>query len=330
MKNVLTITDPGLDPDDIVCAWLLTKLRAHGLVNLIGFIANYSPSLQRARLLKRVLISLGAGDVPVVKGTDCNSNHEVRAYEFDFKVGGASNYEVNQSLERASYVRSLLEEQPERSVTLLLISGLTDIHNLITECPELLKSKLKEVYIMGGGSWGDDGTFLADPTASNNKFDRLLDCQAVYDWFIDQGIPLHVLTRHAAYAASVTPDFYDRLATVNTVGAHLAKIQQSSIASLWQFANSNPPEHRQNRGWFIKTFTDEEELPITAEQSPWDYIKRLSLYDPLTVMWMVYPEFFKPSLSEKDDVQIVGLSREESGIPEPGLLMKCLEGLLTN
>lgn len=171
---------------------------------------------------------------------------------------------------------------------------------------------------------------IADATASNNKFDPTLDPQIVYGFFIDNGIPLRVLTRHAAYAASITPQFYNEISTVNLVWEHLRKIQSSAIYSLWQFANNNPPEHRQNRSWFCKTFCDRADIPISADESPWQYVKNLALYDPLTTMWMLYPDLFTPNCREINGVehQIVGLSSDETGVIDKYALISKLKQYL--
>lgn len=325
MKYIFAITDPGLDPDDIVCAWLLANAHKSHLANFVGAVANFSPALQRAKLLKGVFNQLNCS-IPVAAGTDCNKDHKPGDYEFDFPLA-QQNELVPDPL---GLLKRSLDDFSGPQVSLLLISGLTDIAIAIEKYPDLLVRKLREVYIMGGASWSSDGRMIADPTASNNRFDPTLDPQSVYNFFLDNGIPLRVFTRHAAYAASITPQFYEDIADINVVGAHLKKIQRSAIFSLWQFANNNPPEHRQNRAWFCKTFCGTEGLGISADDSPWEYVKNLSIYDPLTAAWMMFPELFCPSTKEINGIehQIVGLSPEESGILDKGVLLSRVKRLL--
>jgi inosine-uridine nucleoside N-ribohydrolase len=307
-KTVFVITDPGLYPDDILNAWLLVCMQQPGLLKVVGAIANYSPSLMRARLLKGIFNQLGV-DVPVAQGTNCNSEHQPREYEFDFPLADESE------IIKEDLLKTTLEKAENNSITLQLISGLTDIWNAIQNYPDLLHKKTKEVYIMGGASWTEQG-LIVDPTASNNKFDKSLDPQRVYKFFVSECIPLNVLTRYAAYAASITPEFYLELRGVNLIGKHLESIQHAAINSLWNFACANPPEHRQNRQWFTKTFCDCEDIPIDDGESPWGYVKNLSIYDPLTSLWMVRPDLFKPSTKTiyNQTHSIVGLSPEENGI----------------
>ena len=323
MKQIYVVTDPGLDPDDILAAWLLAKMQKEGLVRLLGMTANYSPAIMRARLLKGLLNSLGANLVPVAIGTHCNAVHQPRSYEFDFPLAGEDE------LCPSSLFRRALDSAKNNSVSLLLISGLTDINYMIAACPDLLKQKIKEVYIMGGASW-EGNQMVVDPTASNNKFDEKLNPQKVYDFFIKNGIPLRVLTRYAAYKAAITPQFYEDIKDVNAVGSHLHKIQQAAIFALWQFANSNPSGHRQNRQWFCNTFCGLNDLPTGQDESPWQFVKKLSIYDPLTVMWMVYPEFF---CSEDRNIggvthQIVGVSPALPGVLKPATVIRTVTLLL--
>lgn len=321
-KKVFVVTDPGLDPDDIVAAWLMASLHKLGLIEIVGTVANMDPSPLRAQLLKGVYTDLGV-DIPVGIGSDCNCSHASRPYEFSY-LGMSSNV-----LEGQRVWGNMIAEAEDKSITLVLISGLTDIAWAISTFPQIVQKVVKEVYIMGGASWVD-GRMVADPTASNNKFDKTLDPQTVYDFFIDNGIPLKILTRFAAYAAGITPEFYEDVKDINPVGAHLHKIQQSALMHLWQFACSNPPEHRQNRQWYSQTFCGLPDLPISAEENPWPYVKKLALYDPLTVMWMQFPQVFNPSGRVINGVehQIVGVSADTPGIPEPDVVIAKLKTFL--
>lgn len=323
MKNVFVVTDPGLDPDDIVCAWMLANAHKLGIINLVGAIANFSPALKRARLLKGVFNALEC-DIPVAKGTDCGCKHKSKSYEFDFPL--ASNKEIA----KTALLLKRLDEAEDRSISLLLISGLTDIAVVIHYFPELLTKKLKEVYIMGGASWSAEGEMIVDPTASNNKFDTSIDAQSVYNFFVSNSIPLRVLTRYAAYSVPITTKFYEDLAGINIVGAHLNKIQRQVVRGFWEFANKNPVEHRQNRSWFCQTFCEVEDIPLKAKDDPWPYVRKTALYDPLTALWMIHPEFFSPSSMEINGVshQIVGVSPSNSGIPDQKTVLNVIKGLL--
>src|SRR5437016_7619687 len=119
---ILLITDPGLDPDDVVAMMTLVAMQRRGKVRLLGVVANTAPAHLRARLAKGVLNALGLGDVPVAIGTNCNTTHDVKPYEFDFALADES--ELIQ--DGAPFMEEVLRDAATKSVTLLLISGLTD------------------------------------------------------------------------------------------------------------------------------------------------------------------------------------------------------------
>lgn len=323
MKNLIVISDAGLDPDDVVATLLLANAHKRGLINLLGFIGNMYPAEQRAALIKGVLKAEGLHDIPVGIGTDCNLIREVKPYEFDFELANTSELLSGEEL-----LVFQLNNSVDSSVTLLLISGLTDAANLITNYSELFKSKIAEVYVMGGGYFKNK-ELVIDNTASNNKFD-LNSSNKFYSKLKELNIPLKVLTRFAAYSCFVSTDFYNELANQSAVGKYLKNIQQSSITSLWKYANSQPDTERQNRKWFCTTFCKQEDIPVSAEESPWIYIKGFSLYDPLTALWIIYPELFSPSIQTIDNIEynIVGVSSDNPGVINSENLIKVLKELV--
>ena len=323
MKNLIVISDAGLDPDDVVATLLLANAHKKGLVNLLGFVGNMYPAEQRAALIKGVLKSEGLHDIPVGIGTNCNLTREVKSYEFDFEL--ANTLEL---LSGEELLISQLNSSADSSITLLLISGLTDACDLITNHTELFKSKVAEVYVMGGGCFKDN-ELVIDNTASNNKFD-LDSSNKFYSKLKELHTPLKVLTRFAAYSCFVSTDFYNELANQSAVGKYLKNIQQSSITSLWKYANSQPTTERQNRKWFCTTFCKQDDIPVSVEESPWEYIKGFSLYDPLTALWVIYPELFNPTIQTINftEYNIVGVSSDNPGVIDSENTIKVLKELV--
>lgn len=171
---------------------------------------------------------------------------------------------------------------------------------------------------------GED-QMIADPTATNNKFcESSVPAQTVYDWFIDNGIPVKVLSRHAAYAVPLPKTFYQSLD--GKVGAYLASVFRAQNQEFWNYFSSNPIEHRQNRYSFAKNFCGLDDLPIATGEDPWIYISGTIAYDPLTTLYAVYPALFEPSCKTIRGVEceIVGLSAEETGIPNRFMVADCL------
>lgn len=322
MRNLITISDAGLDPDDVAAVLLLAEAYKRKMINLLGFVGNLYPAVKRAALIKEVLKASGLPRIPVAAGTDCDQNREVRDYEFSLGLAD------EEELRSPDLMIDLLRASEDKSVTLLLISGLTDACNLIESHPELVRSKVCEIYVMGGATF-NNGILKLDETASNNKFD-LNSAIGFHAKALQLEIPLRILTRFAAYDCFVDTEFYNGLAVKNKVGRYLFEIQKSSIDGLWQYANSNPSTERQNRNWFCKTFCKQDDIPVSADASPWSYIQGFSLYDPVTVTWILYPELFSPENCNIDGVvhSIVGLSQVESGVTDPSQVINLIKELI--
>jgi hypothetical protein len=327
VKKILTITDPGLDPDDALNAVLLAALHRERLIEIVGAVACMHPSYLRSRLLHSIYKREGV-DVPIKVGSDFGSlNNNAVAKPYQFSLSDEPSFVPSSYCDYINWFK----QAEYRSLTLQLISGLADIGNLIQNQPEQLSRAVGEIYIMGGVSWESD-RMVVDPSASNNKFcEHIYPAQSIYDWFIDQGIPVRVLTRHAAYAVQIPKDFYSRIDS--EVGRYLDKIQRAALQGFWDFFSSNDPAiTRQNRFSFAKNFCGMEDLPIQTGEDPWDYVKGFHAYDPLTTMYMTQPGFFRPNCKVIRGVpcEIVGLSAENNGIKYPEALLSSLEVLVQN
>jgi inosine-uridine nucleoside N-ribohydrolase len=325
-EHILLITDPGLDPDDVVAIMTLVGMQRRGSIRLLGVVANTAPAHLRARLAKGVLNALGLGDVPVAIGTNCNTTHDVKPYEFDFALADES--ELIQ--DGAPFMEEVLRDAATKSVTLLLISGLTDAHQLVMKYPDLVQEKVKQVIIMGGATF-EHGQLVVDLTATNNRCDPNLSVALeLHSLLLQLCIPLKICTRYAAYAAAVTPQFYDELArSGGSVGQYLQRIQQSVVEAFWQYACRQPATSRQNRFWFAQRFCKRPDLPCPPDESPWAYVCSLHLYDPIAALWLAYPDEFVPRSEQINGVpvSIVGLSDEEHGLVNPARIIRLIKEL---
>ena len=117
--------------------------------------------------------SVGADSIPVGTGTSCGQPDKRGVHEFTEPFLSEYSLENGQDL-----LVKLLADKSKESVSLLLISGMTDASNLIEANPELASRKVAEVVIMGGIEVHDDGSakldgegYITPDTAANNKFD---------------------------------------------------------------------------------------------------------------------------------------------------------------
>ena len=311
MKTFLTFDDNGLDTDDSLNARLRSRLIRQGELKMIGAIACMHPAKERAELLGKIY-GIEKTPVPVAVGTSFNSSRTPKDYEFDLHWHDSKKHSVP-----LDFVVDRFFMSGTKSISLVVCSGMIDLWKLIEKYPTAVENEVKEIYIMGGASWGDN-KMVADLTASNHKFCQdEIDCQLIYDWFIDRGIPVRVLSRHAAYAVDLPKDLYASLDGL--VGEYLTRVHRASIQEFWNYFSSNPIDHRQNRFAFAINFCRMEDLPILTGEDPWEYIKGTRAYDPLTTLYAVYPELFNPSCRTIRGVkcEIVGLSKDDPGMEHP-------------
>ncbi len=297
-QRLIVIGDFGEDLDDEDTLLLhdgerrkreLAFLNTHGsrrqdLFELKAVVANLAPPRERARLAKGTLKQIGQPHVPVGVGTDCGNQVGEKIKKLQNIPYLAGDDEVE---EGAPLLLRTLQDADDNSLTLVLISGLTDIAAVLREHDDLVKLKVRSVAIMGGVKLilGTDDVFVNDEgffepdDAANNKFD-MESAKFVYRRFQELAIPMIILTRFAAGACQVPRSFYEDLAaTGHPVGVKLLKSQQASIESLWKRANMAADDpHREklparcDKAWFCGQFLAGKGLERTGEDTIWDLV----------------------------------------------------------
>jgi hypothetical protein len=333
--------DFGKDPDDEVSLlWQNGELkhriflktsgsRKQDLFELAAVVANLAPAIQRARLAKGMLRELGQPTVRVGIGTDCGHGSEGHEAEFE-DIPYLADYSDLE--DGADLLRKTLEAGKDDSVTLVLISGLTDVANLLREHHDLVKRKVKSVAVMGGVQQQNDAVvldadgFMNPDTAANNAFDM---GSAVYFYrrIQELAIPMTILTREAAYACPVPRSIYERLAaTGHPVGIKLLNSQRYLIEDLWRRANlpGDDPARKKlparcDKKWFCTVFCAGMGLDRTSADSIWDLIQSFNLYDPMTLIAAIPKlcrRFYDPTEVAVNGIthQIIGVSKKHHGV----------------
>lgn len=365
-RRLLIVGDFGKDLDDEDTVLFLTGEQRHrrqtqleffttpgsrkqDLFELKAVIANLAPPVKRAQLAKGTLKLLGQPNVPVGIGTDCKNSPNGHDHEFAKVTYMADEGELEDGRE---LLVKTLKGAENNSLTLVLISGMTDIAVILREHADLVKAKVESIAIMGGVEIEKETSkvkldaegFMIPDSAANNKFDMEA---AVYTYrrIQELGIPMVILTRAAAYACKVPRSFYDELAdTGHPVGIKLRDSQQGSIESLWQRANlpagdagrANLPD-RCDKDWFCNTFCGGKGKDRSGSDSIWDLIQSFNLYDPMTLIAAV-PElraqFYDPTVVKVGDTEhlIIGVTDAIHGVKDAAalaeyMLKRCLLSL---
>ena len=186
---------------------------------------------------------------------------------------------------------------------------------------------------------------LSPDTAHNNVFD-FDSSQYFYQRCQELGIPLVVVSRHAAGACPVPRIMYDDIAESNhPVALRLRAAQRHSIVGLWKracaaegTADRQKLPARCNREWFLNNFCNGLSMPEGSDDV-WSIVRTFNMYDSMALIACV-PElrdiYFdynivtsqksSPAIdgesSQLETVShiIIGAGPQEHGIKEKSLL----------
>jgi hypothetical protein len=341
--NVIIIGDFLKDLDDEHTLCVAAKLHRDGVINLLCVVGNLKPAELRARGAKGTLKQLGLPDIPVGVGSMVFED-KTHPYETDVP------YLANPS-EVEPYglglLASLLETCPDKSVVLVLQSGLTDAMQLLIGHTKKFRTKIASVAIMGGVEFEKNGDIKVGEhgIVPNNANNHSFDMEAATDFYKyaqGLGIPLVVTTRDAAYACQLPFTVYDQMEeTGNAVGACLKGRQQPALQKLWQAACSPAgaeirgtlPNDR-NRQWFINVFCSGNDPGIPDGEDIWPYVGCFNLYDPINLVAAVpqlRERFFEPTavttrnfMGEGVTHLVIGVSKDKPGIRDVDALRQFL------
>lgn len=343
-QDLFVFTNAGWDPDDedvLVGLRLLTKMET---VNVVGVVANVAPSLTRAQLTKGTLQRLGLAHIPVGIGTSCrqpDSSGIDHQFDVDY-LAGRNELENGEKL----FVRALRHAEP-KSLVLLAISGLTDMAAVLRKRPQLFKRSVRRVVIMGGAAAFDDspildelGHLVPDLSAQNHAFDKEATSY-LYRRLQDLGIPMTVVSRHAAGAAKVPRSVYDEMAASgHVVGLRILDAQKRAIQDLWRRAclpagdpDRNGLPDRCDKLWFSNQFCVGRATNSDATAPIWDLVESLALNSPCALVASVpnlREHFFAARVVEVNGVEhfVIGVSAVENNVSNPRALASFLQSTL--
>jgi len=340
IARIISITDPGKDPDDENTMVVLGNFTLQGAVTLLATVANLAPEKIRAQLTRVTYDLLGMRKIDTGVGTNCTQHITFNPNDYQWQapyLRSAKN-ETNTKIEGGQ--KLLLKEfgkAKDKSITLLLISGMTDAAQFLFKNQSLFLKKIKEVVIMGGVK-RDGGKILTNDyglmepdSAANNAFD-MYSAEYLYETLQEKKVTMWILTREAAYAARFPRSIYDEMAkTGHPVGIRLKEMQNTSIQNLWTRANMSvnsklrelPP--RCDKNWFCNTFCGGQCKNLNGNDDIWKYIESFILYDPMTLIAAI-PKYrnvyFTPvEIKVKGTVHyLIGLSKQVHGIKYPDAL----------
>lgn len=340
VNKVVIITDAGRDHDDEIALTVAAGLSKAGMLEVECVVANLQPALMRARLVKGILDTVGLSDVPVGVGTVVNENSIPQPYEFDASyLSQQQSFQNGQELLKETFIKA-----ENNSLTLLLISGLTDANLFLQNNIELAKRKLNKIVIMGGVAADqddvkrDDKGFILPDESYNHKVD-MKSALSFYECAQAAKIPLTIVSRFAAMACSMSPKFYEYLAKIDSpIGKRLCEAHAHSIRHLWHrvFMDVNDEKREGlpaycNKEWFLKTFTDNngDTANLTQNDDIWPHVTKINAYDPIAMLAAVLPNEFVPRKVKNGGIEnlVIGLNAKITGVNDRQRIRNLLTSL---
>lgn len=336
MQKLIVITDPGKALDDEEMLLVLSRLVKEQLVELLAVVCNLMPSNLRARLAAGTLKNLGLTGVPVGVGTPVVSLPVQGEEELARIPHLSGEHEV---VNGGELLVTALEQAGDGSVTLLLVSALTDAAALLHKHEQLFRRKVASVVIMGGVVHHGDNValdaegFMIPDSAVNNHYD-VMASRFLYRKLQEVGVPMTVLTRFATYTCKMPRSLYQCLtATGHPIGAHLGKSYEAFISDFWRAVNSPPGDlahdglpARWNRELFLKTFCGGKGQERLATDAIIDLVTDAVVADPMALLAAVpdlRDKFYAPNV-----VTVAGVDHRIIGISAAAHCVKDREGLI--
>ncbi|MCL2539839.1 MAG: nucleoside hydrolase [Firmicutes bacterium] len=298
MQNIIIVTDPNKDPDDLVMLILAAAMEKRGKTRIAGVVTtsgNENVTLQRARYAKGVLKSLGI-DVPVCAGTGKEYEDEITSLNMNLFHESAEIKEfMRAGTDVASSPKEFLHEVlvkcGDGTVGLLCAAGMTDIARLIISDKRLFLSKVSKIAIMGGLNVLPGGNIKMDD--SYNNVSDFSASEVVRKFVSANQIKTVLVNRDAAREVPVEFEFYrSLLAGGHPVGIHAHNAQYAAFERLITAAQTGAADKKRDMNWLFKTFTtlakdDYGKFLSAAPGIIINLIDRIGLYDPLTLIALV-------------------------------------------
>lgn len=285
-KNILLITDPNSDPDDLACLILLKTMFEEQKINLVGVIAakgNAEIREKRAKFAKAALNLLGWTDVPVAVGGEYVQKPGMSDNVFysGKEVLALLSKPVSISYDPRLMMTEILHKYDK--ITLLIIAPMNDAADFISYNPALFKEKIEKIVIMGGCQ-DEKGYPSASPHNNAVCYDAAVK---LWQFASKNALPLVWVPRETVYDVQVTHDFYDALEKIKHPLAQILLFSNKKLLeALWEDIHCGRFSHF-DIARFAQVFIGESAQKIHAFEdfeTVWPKICHFNLYDAVAAL----------------------------------------------
>ena len=298
-QNIVVMTDPDKDQDDLLCLIMLCNLQKAGAATCKGVITTHGDAhivFKRAKYVSGILKYLNT-DMPICAGRGKSNDHYSEKIFF-------VNDDVKRILELADktkiarnskiFLKNIFENAEPNSIDILIIADMTDIADFIKQNSALFLKKIRTVNIMGGIILAQGINFLTPDGCTNNSHD-MPAAQHLYSFLRANKIPTVIINHSAAAAVAVSPAFYENFRQKdNLVINHAIEFWKYQFEGLNLVTLKGHNAKKHSIEWLLKTFTDipESDYPKikampknrkTARMIT-EHTVRINWYDPLTLI----------------------------------------------
>lgn len=314
-QNIIMITDPNKDTDDLTALIMLSNLQKDKKVNIAGVVTTHGDD---QTTFLRAMYSCGVfnllnNSTSICAGVGLNLQNEImqkssNKFYFNGKSEEVMSYAVKDNIctDSLIYLKDIFSKAKNKSLDLLIVAQLTDIAKFIKFEPKLFIKKIKTITIMGGFNTTKE-EYLTPDNSTNNTND-LESAKFVYDFLKAEKLTTHFINRYGVMEMPVGWTYFEKLKATNTLlGKHIYEIQKIAFTNLLVGLLGGESLKRQTPEWFFETFTD---IP-TSEFETWkeringndkenaisqvaNRIVRFNMYDPLALIVCIdeYKQYF--------------------------------------
>lgn len=295
--EVVLISDPNSDVDDLLSFVTAAALADRGLLKLKGVIAttgNPLIRLRRARFCKGAFIKLGYPFLAVSVGGEYELYDEKHDNFYGETPAVIEVEKLGMNVRRnpMEILQSAVQQAEEKSLVIVINAQMRDVAVFFRNCSAKQLQKIKKVVIMGGIKAERDnrGFALPDEKSYNNAV-CMSAATELYAFLQEQNIPLLLVPKESVYQAQLGRDFYEKIAEINGMLAKcICESNKSFLECLWNSVKAGDYSHFDIRR-FAKVFMGEEYKISSRELSGrddfakvWEKIRYFNLYDPMAVI----------------------------------------------
>ena len=292
LKNIILITDPNEDTDDLVSLIFAAALVKMEKINLLGVVATVGDDqtrINRAKYAKGIFNYLKV-KVPVCVGDDYNKNIAGRKVQDDIFVDSIYLKKILSKgkticTNANQFLTNILNKSNDQSITIVNIAGLTDLSKLMQSDGKLFNKKVKEVFLMSNLILPKTSQYyLPDLMAHNNQID-IPNSNFVFEYLQKNNIVSYIVNSKNTKKVPISMKYYEDMKVNDCiVSKHAYEIQKEGLRRHYENILLGKAENKYTIEWFYKNFTSIKDSKQRTFDEVWKYINRLYLYDPLTLL----------------------------------------------